>query len=195
MTPAAARPAEVDVLLHVDSDAAFVRPLTRGHLVREGRVRLMRTAGEGDTPMHRPWHLAASSLLGLPQRAYHGADYIGNLTIWRRDLVRQLLDRIGQETGSEPFAALAAKKDVSEYILYGVYAEHVVGLEQAGHWATPAQLCATVWPGADPAVLDARLEQMQIEDWQIAIGVQSTVPVSIERRRRLVSRLSSQSFL
>ena len=191
----AARAAEVDVLLHVDSDAAFVRPLTQGHIVREGRVRLMRTAGEGDTQMHRPWHLAASSMLGLPQRAYHGADYIGNLTIWRRELVRQLLDRIGQVTSSEPFAALAARKDFSEYILYGVYAEHVVGLEHAKHWATPEQLCATVWPGADPAVLDAHLQQMQIEDWQIAIGVQSTVPVSIAHRRRLVSRLSGQSFL
>lgn len=190
----AARQSLADVILHVDSDAAFVRPLTRRHLIREGRARLLRTEGAGNTPMHHPWHLASSALLGLPPSHYHGADYIGNLTIWRRQIVRDLLEQITQVQGQHAFTALAAARDLSEYTLYGVYCDHVLGLSANGHWPTDRLLCATVWPGLDPSVLQERLENLEIDDDQIAIGVQSTIEVPMETRRRLVSRLSGQTF-
>ncbi len=191
----AARSSQADVILHVDSDAAFVRPLTRGHLINRGLVRLLRTEGAGDTPMHHPWHAAATALLGIPTRAYTGADYIGNLPVWRSALVRQMLDRIAAVRGMDAFTALAATRDISEYTLYGVHCDHVVGLAASGHWGTERLLCATVWPGLDPATLQATLDNLVIDDDQVAIGVQSTIPVPISERRRLVTRLSGQSFL
>jgi hypothetical protein len=191
----AARRSEADVVLHVDSDAAFVRPLGPAHLVESGRVRLLRTEGAGDTPMHHPWHLAASRLFGLPERRYHGADYIGNLAVWRPAIVRAMLDTIASVQGGDAFKALAETKDISEYTLYGVYCDRIRGLADSGHWGTDRLLCATIWPGEEPSALRSRLAGIEIDDDQVAIGVQSTIPVSLAERRALVSRLSSQTFL
>lgn len=190
----AARQSAADVILHVDSDAAFVRPLARDHLIHEGRARLLKTEGAGDTPMHHPWHLTSSRLLGLQPNNYHGADYIGNLTVWRSAIVRAMLDWIAKVQNQDPMVALATAHDLSEYTLYGVYCDHVAGLSTSSHWPTDRLLCATVWPGLDPSVLQERLDTLEIDDDQIAIGVQSTIPVPMETRRRLVSRLSGQTF-
>jgi hypothetical protein len=190
MKLAAARAAAADVILHVDSDAAFVRPLAPEHLCASGRVRLLHTAGAGDTPMHHPWHRTASGLLGLPPTDYHGADYIGNLTTWRPAVVQRMLDHIAGVTGADGVSALAATADLSEYTLYGVYCDKVLGLDAAGHAPTSRLLCATVWPGLETSELDAHFDALTIAPDQIAVGVQSTIPVSMDQRRRLVHRLS-----
>lgn len=180
-----------DVILHVDSDVAFVRPLTRDHLIRDGRARLLHVPGEGDTPMHAPWHRAASDLLGLGSAGYHGADSIGNLVTWRRPLVEAMLGRIRDIRGEDAFRALARMPEFSEYILYDVFCDKVVGLDGSGHFPTPRLLCATLWPNMAREELDEAVRSMRIDDDQVAIGVQSTVPMTMAARRRLAERLAT----
>ena len=192
MKLAASRDAQADVVLHVDSDVAFVRPLTPDRLLQDGRVRLLRTPGAGDTPMHRPWHVAASRLLGLPPAPYQGADYIGNLTTWRPAVVAAMLARIGEIAGRDPFEALARTRDFSEYVLYGAFWDHVMKQSDAAHAPTDRLLCATVWPGLDPDTLAAALDSLVLAPDQVAIGIQSTVPVPIEQRRLIARRLSDR---
>ncbi|MCJ2013384.1 DUF6492 family protein [Methylobacterium sp. J-076] len=176
----AAAGAATDTVLHLDSDTAFVRPLPAGALSADGGVRLARFPGAADDPMHAPWHRAASALLGLEPSAYHGADYIDQFVTWRRANVRGLLERIGQTTGRDPIEALAGTRDFSEYILYGVYCDKVLGLAAAGHVPSEASLCETVWSegGAIPEVGPGRY----------GLGIQSTIPLSPEARRTIVAQ-------
>ncbi|MET0368841.1 MAG: DUF6492 family protein, partial [Methylobacterium sp.] len=174
----AAAGAATDTVLHLDSDTAFVRPLPAGALAQDGLLRLARFPGAADDAMHAPWHRAASTLLGLPPTDYHGADYIDQFVTWRRANVRGLLERIGAVTGRDPIEALAATSDFSEYILYGVYCEHVLGLTASGHAGAEESLCETVWSegGGIPEVRPGRY----------GLGIQSTIPLSWEARRSIV---------
>lgn len=181
--------AETDAILHVDSDVAFVRPLRPDHVFADGMVRFLRRPGDADTEMHRRWHAAAGRLLGLPPRPYYGADYIDVMIPWRPQLVRAMLAHIREVSGKDPFEALAGEPDFSEYILYGIHAEHIVGLERNGHYASEQPICATIWSDVSSDRLAARLDGMAVAADQVAVGIQSTIPVGIEERRRLLDRL------
>ena len=165
----AAAAATTETVLHLDSDCAFIRPLPAEALSREGALRLARFPGRDNDLIHAQWHHAASTLLGLPDSGYHGSDYIDQFVTWRRANVRGLIERIGSVTGRDPAEALARTHDFSEYILYGVYCEHVLGLDLAGHQATAESLCETVWHeeehGALPSLTASRY----------GLGIQSTV--------------------
>lgn len=178
----AAAGAATDTVLHLDSDTAFVRPLPAEALVRGGLVRLARFPGAADDAMHAPWHRAASALLGLRPSDYHEADYIDQFVTWRRANVRGLLERIGQITGRDPIEALAATHDFSEYILYGVYCDKVLGLTASGHAESDASLCETVWSETGGAGIP------DVAPGRYGLGIQSTIPLSPEARRRIVAQ-------
>ncbi len=177
----AAAGAGTDTIVHLDSDTAFVRPLPAEALGANGLVRLARFPGAADDAMHAPWHRAASTLLGLPASEYHGADYIDQFVTWRRTNVRGLLTRIGEVTGRDPIEALAGTRDFSEYILYGVYCDRVLGLPAAGHAAASASLCETVWSEAEKGGIP------EVGAGRYGLGIQSTIPLSTEARRRIVA--------
>jgi hypothetical protein len=136
---------DADAYVFVDSDVTFVRPFAAGDVVRaDGSVRLFRVPESGQQPRHLNWHAAAARLLGLPPRRYFGSDYIGNLITWRRDVLRQLHARLagGRWGGWRP--RLCNTLDFSEYILYGVFTEFVLG-QAAGHWFDADDLCHCSW--------------------------------------------------
>ena len=176
----AAAMAETDTVLHLDSDTAFVRPLGMDGLRQDGLVRLARFPGAAQTAMHAPWHRAASRLLDLPASDYHGADYIDNFVPWRRANVRGLMRRIADIAGREATEVLAGTRDFSEYILYGVYCDRVLGLARAGHFAAAQSLCETVWSEAG----DGAMPVLGADRY--GIGIQSTIPLKAADRRRIV---------
>lgn len=183
----AARQADWDVMLHVDSDAAFIRRLDPDRLIEQGRIRLYRKAGAGATAMHAPWHLAAARLLGLPPRPYFGADFINNLVTWRPAVARMLAERIAATTGLDWRLALARTPAFSEYILYGVFCDQILGAE-SGHVGAGASLCHTRWgeeadtPSASAAFVAG------IAPHHLACGVQSTAGMPMAARRALIDR-------
>ncbi len=190
MKLSAAATAPSDVVLHADSDMAFIRPLKLKLIVQQGRARLYRRPGAGNDPMHSSWHAAASKLLGLPPSNYHGAAYIENLITWRRDCVVRLLRQISEVAGTDPMQALAATDDFSEYILYGVFCERILTLEGSGHFASPVSLCNTAWARGGLKGVDALLEEFHPE--QVAVGIQSTLPMDISRRRAVIRGLANE---
>lgn len=184
MKLAAAARVETDELLHCDSDTVFVRPFAAGGLRRGGATRLLRRPGAGRTAMHAPWHQAASRLLGLAPSDYHEADYIDQFVTWRRPAVVALLDRIATVTSRDPFAALAAAPDLSEYILYGVFCDKVLGIAAAGHAEIAESLCETLWSRPDEG--SAGLPPPAVGPHHVGLGIQSTIPVTDAAYRALV---------
>lgn len=182
----AASQASWDVVLHVDSDAAFIRPLDTRLLSGDGRVRLYRKEGAGETAMHAPWHLAAARLLGLPPRRYFGADFIDNLVTWRPAVARALTERIAAATGQDWRVALARSPSFSEYVLYGVFCDQILGAD-SGHVARRDSLCHTQWgERSDASAVDAFVAG--IAPHHVACGVQSTSGAPIVTRRAVLDR-------
>jgi hypothetical protein len=146
-----------EVLVLIDSDVVFFRPLDLRSFVRGDRVRLFAVPGRGDAPDHRRWYRGAARLLGLPRRDYFGCGYVGNVITWRRDTALALRRHV-ERTWHLPWIVLLSNQvTMSEYVLYGVFCETVLG-EKSGHYADPVNPTLEYWtPGRPDA---ARLREL-----------------------------------
>ena len=183
------RDAPWDVVLHVDSDNVFFRPLTYGHLVRDdGRVRLFQNPGASDMDPHRKWHQSAARLLGLPPTSYFGADYIDPFAIWQKKIVVGLTERISQATGLDWLVALARTPHFAEYILYGVFADHVM-TEDPGHFPTAQSLGFARWEGSFSGAGDEADFLGKMRPFHVACNLQSTIGMTTVHRETMLATL------
>lgn len=188
MKIAAATKAETDIVVHVDSDNAFIRPLRMEHLAQGGRARLYRHPEMVARGSHRLWHEAAGRLLGLEPSDFHGAEYIDQLVVWRRDVAQGLTARIAEIAKADWRVALARAPHFAEYILYGVYADRVLGLDKAGLFPTHETLCLSRWTEGFDNPDEERDFIAAIEPQHVACLVQSTIAMPIAARRALFER-------
>lgn len=180
-------------LVFADSDVMFVRPFTREHLFKSGKTRLYHRPGETkESERHRAWHRAAAEILGLPATDYFGADYIGNLITWRRDTLIALQDHIAKVAGRPWQAALAGRRALSEYILYGAFAEHVLG-EASGHYVDATDPVHASWH-YDLADAQSRAAfQGGLQPHHVAVLIQSTEDMAPSDRRRFIKSMTDKS--
>lgn len=191
---AVATVATEDVILFADSDMLFVRPFGLAGLERDGAVRLYRKPDAITTDMarHRPWCENASAVLGLGAPTYPGPDYINNMVSWRRDHVLGFLAHVEKLSGRDWVSTIARDRQFSEYLLYGYYVERVLGLDAAGHWADPKELCKVYWFPEDVTGFDLlKSFEEVLEPWQVAIGVQSFIGQPLDQVRALFERQAS----
>jgi Family of unknown function (DUF6492) len=132
-----------DVLVHVDSDVVFLRPFSESSVVdRDGRVRLYARPNYVDEtlPDHIRWHRSAEKLLGIAPADLPMPDYISSLVPWKRSNAVALLEHIQTTTGRHWLPVLASAWDVSEYTLYGRFAQDVLATS-ADQFVSPSSLC------------------------------------------------------
>jgi hypothetical protein len=143
---AAAATSEADVVVLVDSDIEFLRPFTAETFAREGVVRFYRKPDEIDRrlPRHVLWHRAARTLLGLPQTEPPYTDYVSSLLAWDPAIVRRILDHVTATAGAPWPTAIAAQIHFSEWTLYGVFVDEVLGAP-ANSFASDDALCLSYW--------------------------------------------------
>lgn len=121
---------EARAVLIVDSDAVLVREPTLDEFTRDGRLWHFRKDGAVTAGMdrHLLWHNVARKLLGIPGVVSAPApDYISPIAVWDPVVVRALMAHIADATGKSWMDAVAGELHVSEYMTYGVYADHVLG--------------------------------------------------------------------
>jgi hypothetical protein len=178
-----------DIVVHVDSDGAFIRPLSFGHLVRGQRIRLYRSPEKVQLNTHRIWHASAGRLLGLPPSDFYGAEYIDPLVVWSRLVLLGMIQRIEAVTGSDWKVALTRTPHFAEYILYGVYADRWLGLEAAGLFEESQTLCHGRWTDTfeDAAEEAAFVEALRPE--HIVCLIQSTIAMSTVERKQTFERV------
>ncbi|KPF70138.1 hypothetical protein IP69_09675 [Bosea sp. AAP35] len=176
-----------DVILFADSDMLFLRPYDLHSLTTSEGVRLYRKPDgiAADMRDHCIWCENASDLLGLPAPTYPGPDYINNMVSWRRDIVRGLVAHIEQLSGRDWVSAIAARRGFSEYVIYGFFAERVLGLAEAGHWADSRDLCRNYWGGVAGGFDSLRSFEEVMEPWQVAVGIQSFIGEPVDKIRAL----------
>ena len=153
-----------DVLVHADSDVVLVRPFSISSVIDgDGQVRLyeLPEAIDETLPNHVLWHSSAEKLLGIEHAASPMPDFISSLVPWKRENALAMLEHIQQTTGRHWLPALAAARDVSEYTLYGRFAQNVLG-ESAGQFVSPTPLCHDYYKRVPLAVpkLEALLDRV-----------------------------------
>jgi hypothetical protein len=180
----AAAQIEAEVLLSVDSDVFFVRPVTAETFHQDGRICFYRkdAAVDDGLPRHLLWHKVSRELLGLPAARPPLADYVQSPNVWHRDTVRAMQDRIQQVTGRPWFHAFAAQPHISECTLYGVFVDEVPG-EHSNVTPVETMRCYNYW-GHSPLSLDGArqfLRAMPAEDIAVMISAKSRTPVGVRR--------------
>jgi hypothetical protein len=181
--------APFDIVLLVDSDNVFFRPLTLAHLVRDdGKIRFFRNPGASDVDTHHKWHQSAARLLGLPPTNYFGADYIDPFIVWQPKLVAALAKRISETTGADWLVALARTPHFAEYILYGVFADHVFEGDP-GHYPTSQSLGFARWLESFSGEEDERQFLAAMRPHHVACNLQSTLGMTTEHRERMLAQL------
>src|SRR5688572_6395208 len=181
---AAVAASEDDVVLLVDSDIEFVRPFTDATFVRNGVVRFYRKPAALDArlPRHVIWHRVAREMLGLPSAEPPYPDYISSLLAWNPAIVRQMLARVAAMTGRPWTTSIAAHLHFSEWTLYGVFVDNVIGA-RATSFDSDDSLCHAYW---DPAALDRDgairfLCGIGAADIAAMISAKSRTPLSVRR--------------
>ncbi len=195
MKIAAALRSTSEIVVHIDSDNAFVRPFRAERLIRGDFVRLYAGPVAKREATHEPWYEAARALLDLPAGDYYRADYIDQLVVWRRSLVEAMVKRIEEVSGRSWQATLARTPHFAEYILYGVFAERAGRPEAAHLFVEPRSLCHSRW---EERIGDASEEMAFIEALRpehVACLVQSTIPMSLDQRQRIYARLAERAAL
>lgn len=175
-------------ILFVDSDNVLFRPLELEQFYRDGKIKLSRREMTAAMTGHLQWHANALELLGIRDASGPKYNYIGNFIIWNRQAVIDLQQRVAAISGVPWQIAVARTKRVSEYILYGLYCE--MGTADHGdHVFGEPDLTCSFWTNN---------QQFNVEDMaktllptHVALHIQSTIPMPLEQRRRLISELAA----
>jgi hypothetical protein len=164
-----------DVLVHADSDVVFVRPFSISSVVdRNGQVRLyeLPDAIDEGLPHHVTWHRSAEKLLGIDPAEFPMPNFISSLVPWRRANAVALLEHIQRITGRHWLTALAAAWHVSEYTLYGRFAQDVLG-ENAGQFVSSSPLCHDYYKRVPLAMPELKTLLDRIGREEVAVSLTS----------------------
>jgi hypothetical protein len=191
MKIAATANASAEIVAHIDSDNVFIRPLTLEALARDGKVRIYRDPVRVEMETHRVWQETAGRLLGLPSSRYYGAEYINPFVVWRRSVIHGLIERIEGIAGRDWRIVLARTPHFAEYVLYGVYADQVVGLEQAGLMPEDFTLCHSRWGDEFAGAEDEASFIRSLRPEHVTCLIQSTIDTSMAMRRAIFDQVAA----
>lgn len=191
MKIAAAVESEAEIVVHLDSDVAFVRPLSPERLYADGRVRIFRNPRPEGLETHERWQRAAGELLGLEASSFYGGEYIDSCVVWRTAVARGMADRLEAVSGSDWIRTLARTRHFAEYVLYGVYADKVLGFEAAGLSPSAKSLSHSRWNDVLAGEDEVAAFVGALEPHHLVCHVQSTIGSSLEQRRDIVSRVTA----
>jgi hypothetical protein len=182
-----------DVFVFIDSDVAFIRSFDFHTFEHGSHVRLFKIPGGGNIESHYKWHRAAAKLLGISPQDYFGARYIGNVVTWRRENVLKLHQRIAEISGRPWIDAVARQWNLSEYILYGVFADQVLKGE-SGHYDVADNICHEYWTPKpmDRAETDRFVAGLKRD--QVAVMVSAKAGVNLDQYRDILIRCENKSI-
>jgi hypothetical protein len=183
---AAAQYVEQEVLIFVDSDVAFIDFFDVHTLINKDKVRLFRVehSTDMDNEIGRKWKNSAKKLLGLPfQNSYYDF-YVSQIVTWRRDNLIQLYKLIEENFEQDWLEVISGVKDLSEYVLYGIFANYVIG-ENSGHYDEHLQkICWCYWddnPMSHEKLKEFFQEARSSSHKAVMISAKSSIDLSIEQ--------------
>jgi hypothetical protein len=130
MKLAGAAAIDARAVLIIDSDAVLLREPALDQFTHNGCLRHFRwdDAVRPGMDRHVRWLNVARRLLGVSGIVSAPApDYISPIMVWDPAVVRSLLEHIANSTGENWMDAIARQLHISEFVIYGVFMDHVLG--------------------------------------------------------------------
>ena len=181
---AAATRVDADVVVNVDSDVQFIRPVSVSTFVRDGRLSLYRVEGgvHPGLPEHVVWHRVARRLLGLPEQEPPHHDYVCSPIAWDPEAVGALQRRIETVTGRPWIDAVSAQRKLSECTLYGTFVDEVPG-SPANEVTANSFRCHNYWDEVPMSAEKASefAKALPHDDFAVMISAKSGTPMNIRR--------------
>ncbi|HLN43839.1 MAG TPA: DUF6492 family protein [Acidimicrobiales bacterium] len=181
---AAAPRVDADVVVVVDADVQFIRPVSVSTFIRDGRLMLYRVEGgvHPGLPDHVAWHRVARRLLGLPEHEPPYHDYVTSPIAWDPKAVGALQHRIETVTGRPWIDAVSAQRKFSECTLYGTFVDEVLG-SPANQVTTDRSRCHNYWDEVPMSAEKASefAKAAPHDDMAVMISAKSRTPMDIRR--------------
>ncbi|MBG1233926.1 DUF6492 family protein [Aestuariivirga litoralis] len=169
-------------LAYLDSDVFFLRPYHTDQMVRNGRLRFYQHPPRLKIDDMRNPKFARTSLkmLGLADTgAYNG--YVDNFVTWHRQEVLDMCAHLAARYGGSWYRAFRNRIQLSEYMLYGLYVDEVDHNRDERLYPDAVQMCTTIWDDKKLVVTDIENFCRKLEPYEVAIGVQSFLGVSVKQ--------------
>jgi len=138
---------DAEVYIFADSDVVFIRPFDASSVIDNGKVRLCSTSRKQEDyndKRKQSWHLYAAKSFAINDSEILTRDYISQLVCWRRDTLQKLTKYLSGNKHDSWKEKLCNNLDFSEYILYGIFVEHILD-EDSGHYRDSQELCYCSW--------------------------------------------------
>ncbi len=171
-----------DVVVFCDSDNTFVRPFDlQSLLIQDKSLPLLRVPFVNDDI--QTWIASAKDLLGIPHQAVEPVTYVSNMITWERGNVFRMRERIEEVHGTHWIRAVCSHRSISEYMIYGIFVEYVLGLEAARHHPFDTELIKPSWSTHldDKGEVNRFFEDLSESNIGVMIHSKDEVPVSIYR--------------
>lgn len=152
-----------DIFLCLDSEAFFVRPFNHETLFRNGKVMMVSHDEPWDWPNAAKYYDAAIRLLGIKRDEKPLKRYMSVQFIFRREVLEQLAGTIRKRSVLRNWKVpLFNTLRFSEYTLYGIFVERVLGIENSGHFPAKEFLVRYIGPKSYSHNIE-KLEQILAE--------------------------------
>ncbi|MDB9526891.1 DUF6492 family protein [Oscillatoria sp. CS-180] len=181
-----------DVAVFCDSDNTFIRPVDlSSYLLKGDQVAFLKV--DYQSKDIQKWIIASQRLLGLESVQIQPANYISNLIAWRRDNVKAMLDRIEKTNNVSWMRAVCQHRTISEYMIYGIFVDYILGLESANHFLFDTELVKPSW--SIPLSTQSEVDDFfgDLKDSHVGVMIHSKDGIPVERYRDQVEALWSQS--
>ena len=131
--------------------------------------------------MHSVWTRNCDRLLGQDRTAFPADDYIGNVIVWDKGAVRDMVAAIEQATGKDWALALCKTRAFSEYLLYGHFV--VRSRHAMTHVATQGGPASAYWDDAPLTLAELREMVAVMPASKVALCIESfsRTPVALIR--------------
>jgi len=167
---------EEDVFICLDSEAFFFRLFDPSVLFRDGKVMLVSHDEPWDWPNAKIYYKSAIDLLGLKPDNTPLKRYMSVQFVFRRDLLVKLSERLKEQSWSGSWKIpLFNKIRFSEYTLYGIFVEKLLGIENTWHFPSKEFLIRYIGPksyGHDIRNLEQLLKDFNPEPGEVGMLLQ-----------------------
>ena len=128
----------------------------------------------------------ACDFLKLDATQHGDAHFIENCVLWSTDVARAMVAHIEDVHGKPLHEILFGAKTLSEYYLYGIFAEAFP--DKTALYEEPFSYCNSYWPKNSDSVFDMAQMKQNSHSKHCAIAVQSTSDMSLTERQEIYRR-------
>ena len=171
-----------DVLVFCDSDNAFIRAFDlKSCFMQESAMALFKYSFQNKDVDE--WIESAKKTFGIENKKIHPATYVSPLVAWHKPNVLKMRKYIEEINQASWFQVLCQCGNMSEYMLYGIFVEHILGLKQANHFTFDTQFIKPSWSIPLETEAQARnfFDRKNLHRCHIGVNIHSkdNVPMSL----------------